>query len=403
MQIKIRKASIPALLLALAMGCTAAAGAQESVADRRPERSISMAAQYPGVTVPAGESVSMDLVFHNRGRRDENLNLWIAEQPAGWKAAIKTYQFEVSALHVPAGEDKTLTFEAVPDVGVKPGRYRFQVVAETRDGAFRLEESINLRASGAESRLEARKGVGLKASYPVLNGPVDSTFEFSLEVNNQLGQEAMFDLFSDGPEGWQVRFKPAYESKYISSLLLPAGQSKSVGVEVKPAPKASPGEYPVEIRVSSGRAQAQASLKVVLTGSYKLEAGTASGLLFLEARPGKSSNVSFYVQNTGSAVNQDISFNSFKPENWKVEFKPEKIDSIEPGEFAQVEAVITPYEEALVGDYSVELRVNGENASDNLEFRVTVKASTVWGWIGVGVVALVIAGLAVMFRFLGRR
>jgi uncharacterized membrane protein len=94
---------------------------------------------------------------------------------------------------------------------------------------------------------------------------------------------------------------------------------------------------------------------------------------------------------------------TFKPENWKVEFAPERIDVIEPGDLKQVEVTITPYEEALVGDYSVAFDVQGEKASKNVELRVTVKASTAWGWIGIGIIVGVIVGLIGLFRWLGRR
>ena len=96
-------------------------------------------------------------------------------------------------------------------------------------------------------------------------------------------------------------------------------------------------------------------------------------------------------------------FMSFKPENWKVEFNPENIDVIEPGDFKQVELTITPYEDALVGDYSVGLNIEGEKASQVLEFRTTVKASSAWGFIGIGIIVFVIAGLFGLFRWLGRR
>ena len=120
------------------------------------------------------------------------------------------------------------------------------------------------------------------------------------------------------------------------------------------------GEFPINVRVSSGDANAEAQLMVVLTGTYGLEVGTPSGLLSLDARQGRPANMSFYVKNTGSAKNSDIKFMSFKPENWKVEFKPEKIDVIEPNDLKQVEVIITPYEDALVGDYSVAVNVEGE-------------------------------------------
>ena len=94
---------------------------------------------------------------------------------------------------------------------------------------------------------------------------------------------------------------------------------------------------------------------------------------------------------------------SFKPENWKVEFEPETIDAIEPGGFKQVDVKITPYEDALVGDYSVSLKIDGEKASKNMEFRVSVKASSAWAWIGIAIIVVVIALLTIIFRKLGRR
>jgi uncharacterized membrane protein len=245
--------------------------------------------------------------------------------------------------------------------------------------------------------------VKLTTSYPVIRGPSDAAFEFSVEVDSRVDKEAIFDLFAQGPKGWDINFKPAYETKYISSIRLKANQSQNLAVEVKPAPNSPAGEYPISLRVSSGDAKGEANLTVILTGTYALEAGTTSGLLSLEARQGQPANVSFYVKNTGSAANHDIKFMTFKPENWKVEFKPERIDLIEPNGLKQVEMIITPYEDALVGDYSVAVKVDGEKASKTLEFRTSVKASGAWGWIGIGIIVAVIAGLFGLFRTLGRR
>jgi uncharacterized membrane protein len=69
----------------------------------------------------------------------------------------------------------------------------------------------------------------------------------------------------------------------------------------------------------------------------------------------------------------------------------------------QIEVAITPYEEALVGDYSISVNVEGEKASKIIEFRTTVKASAAWGWIGIGIIVAVVPGLLGIFRWLGRR
>jgi len=372
-------------------------------AEDRPARSISMAAEYPGVVVPSEENVSMDIIFHNQGKSDEMVDVWISEIPKGWKAKIKTYRYTVTGIYVPGGEDKTLTFEAEPGKDVTPGKYNFQIEAKTVDGQFKMEQNILVDVSGKKEKSGEDRGVKLTTSYPEIRGPSDATFEFSVDVDSKLDKDAVFDLYASGPKDWDINFKPAYETKYITSLRLKANQNQSIAVEVKPPAMAAAGEYPITVRVSSGDAKGEVQLAVVLTGTYSLEVGTPTGLLSLDARQGKTANVSFYVKNTGSAPNHNIKFMSFKPENWKVEFNPEKIDVIEPGDLKQVELSITPYEDALVGDYSVSVNVEGEKASKVIEFRTTVKASAAWGWIGIGIIVAVIGGLFGIFRWLGRR
>jgi len=372
-------------------------------AEDRPARAISMAAEYPGVVVAPEENVSMDIVFHNQGKSDETVSVWLSEIPKGWKAKIKTYRYTVTGVHVPGGEDKSLTFEAEPGKDVAPGKYNFRVEAKTLDGQFKMDQNILVDVTAAEEKSTADRGVKLTTSYPEINGPSDATFEFSVDVDSKLDKDAVFDLFANGPKGWDINFKPAYESKYITSLRLKSNQNQSIAVEVKPSPMAEAGKYPINVRVSSGDAKGEVQLAVILTGTYGLEVGTPNGLLSLAARQGKTANISFYVQNTGSAANHNIKFMSFKPENWKVAFSPEKIDMIEPGDLKQVELSITPYEDALVGDYSVSVNVEGEKASKAIEFRTTVKASAAWGWIGIAIIVVVIGGLFGTFRWLGRR
>ena len=368
-----------------------------------PDRLIVMAAEYPGVEIPLEENVSMDIIFKNKGRSDETVEVWISQKPENWKARLKTYRYTVMGAYLPSDDDKTITFEAEPGEDVKPGKYMFRVEAKTPDGKFNMAQDIAVHVKSKEEGEKTERGVKLSTSYPVLRGPSDAKFEFSLEVESKLEEDAVFDLIAQGPKGWEINFKPAYEDKFFSSVRIKASGSQTVAVAVKPSLKAKAGEYPINIRVISGDAKGEAKLMVLLTGTYGLEVGTASGLLSLDARQGKTANMSIYVKNTGSAVNHNIKFMSFKPENWNVEFEPESIDAIEPGDLKQVEVAITPYEDALVGDYSVSVNVEGEKASKPIEFRTTVKASTAWGWIGIGIIILVIIGLTGLFRWLGRR
>ena len=369
---------------------------------RRSSRAIEIYPEYPGVVVSQGDEVRMDIRVTNKGRADEDVLLEVTQVPEGWKAQIRSFNFAVTGVHVPNGEYKDITFLAEPGKGVQPGEYLFSVRGSTKDGKLQSENDITVTVK-AKEKVKKTKDITITTSYPVLQGPSDASFEFSLEVTNKMDKDAVFNLAARGPSEWDINFKPAYETKLISSLRLKGGSSSTVAVTVKPPKEAEEGEYPVTVIVSYENRKAEATLQVILTGTYGLEVGTTSGLLSLDAKQGKAANMSIYVKNTGSATNHNIKFVTFKPENWKVEFNPETVDAVEPGDFKQVEVTITPYEDALVGDYSVGVDVEGEKASKSIEFRVTVKASTAWGWIGIGIIVVVIAGLIGLFLWLGRR
>lgn len=371
----------------------------------KPARGFVAALRYPGVTIGPEDKVRVDYVVKNTGRSDETIMFEVTEQPKGWETQIKSYSDVITGLFLAEDEDRTLTLTAKPkgekeDGKLPAGTYRFTVKASTKDGSISETSSIEITVTKEQ---KAEEGIELTTSYPVLRGPSDATYEFSLDVKNDSEEDALFNLSAKGPDGWEVSFKPAYEDKQISSLQIQANQSRSVKMEVKPARRAETGEYPIDVMIQSSKTKTQAQMKVVLTGTYEIKAGTPNGLLSLTTQTGQEANISLFVRNDGSAVQKEISFLSFKPENWDVKFNPEKLENLKPGELKQVEVLITPAKEALVGDYSVGVSAQGEKATDEVEFRVTVKASSAWGWIGVAIIILVIIGLAVTFRRLGRR
>jgi uncharacterized membrane protein len=66
--------------------------------------------------------------------------------------------------------------------------------------------------------------------------------------------------------------------------------------------------------------------------------------------------------------------------------------------------MIKPAEKAVAGDYEITVRARPEaGSSESTDFRITVRTSTVWGIVGVAIIAVAvfIVGLAVT-RF-GRR
>jgi uncharacterized membrane protein len=374
--------------------------AQEEKKDLRPERGIAVYPEFSGVIVSKGEAVRMDLILDNKGRTDETIDVKISTVPKGWKAQLKGASYLITGMYVPNGKTKNLALNLEPDKTIGVGTYVFQFDAQTADGKLTSTHKLTV---DVQERITGVDDIQITTSYPVLRGQTDARFEFSIEVMNKSEVDRTLNLAALGPEKWEINFKPAYEAKQISSLRIKGAQSQTVAVEVTPPKDALSGEYPILVRISSGDKKAEVKLMVMLTGIYKLDAGTPTGILSLEAMPGKTANFSLFVKNTGSAANRNVTFSSFKPENWEVTFKPEKIDALEPNALKQVEVTIKPAQQALVGDYSVGVMVNGEKSDKTVEFRVTVKASTAWGWIGIGIIIFVIAGLSALFIWLGRR
>jgi len=382
-------------------GLAAAQEKEQKEKDTRPERGFAIYTEYSGIFVPPGEPVRMELTVENKGKRDENIALQLTTVPKGWKATIKGPNYLVDQIPVPGGKSRTLTFSADPEKGMKPGSYLFQIDAQTADGKLTSSQKVEVTV---REKTAFGEDLTVTTSYPVLRGQTDSRFEFSLEISNKGETDRTINLAAQAPEKWETNFKPAYEQKQISSFRIKGGQNQTVAVEVAPPKDATSGTYPINVSVTSGEKKAEIKLSVILTGIYKLDAGTPTGLLSLDAFTGKPANMSLFVRNTGSAVNRNITLSSFKPENWKVEFKPEKIDALEPGAMKQVEVTIIPAAQALVGDYSVGLSADGEKGSSKtVEIRVAVKTSTAWGWIGIVIIVAVIAALGGLFIWLGRR
>ena len=398
----IRHKTLVSLIAACAAGCFALRAA-EATGDL-PERKITVALQYPGMTIAPEDSLSVDLLVKNRGRSDETVLVEVTEKPADWEVQIKRYNTIVSGVFVASKEDQTLNLTAKPkDKELKklpPGTYRFAIKAKSADGVLEQNSAVTVTVAGDQ---KAAQRVTIDTSYPTLRGPSGDKFQFSLDERNDTDQDAVFNFRATAPQGWETSFKPAYEQKQISSLQIPANQSKTIEMEVTPPYNVQAGEYDFKVEAQSPKAKADKDVKVVLTGTYSLKAGTPNGLLSVSTERGQKASVTLLVQNKGSAAQREIKFSALKPENWKVEFKPEKIENLEAGGIKQVEMTMIPAERALIGDYSVSVQVDGEKANDNVEFRVTIRAASKWAWIGVGIIVLVVLGLTVMFRILGRR
>ena len=118
---------------------------------------------------------------------------------------------------------------------------------------------------------------------------------------------------------------------------------------------------------------------------------------------GKPSPLTLIVSNEGTAAAEEVEVSGTVPQNWKVDFTPKTIDRLGPGERKEVVATITPFNKALAGDYQSTMRVSAKGDSVSSDFRITLTTSTLWGIVGVGIIAVALLVLVGAVARFGRR
>ena len=277
-----------------------------------------------------------------------------------------------------------------------------------------ITQATAVAQSGEQTSLP-EANIELETKYPVLSGTADTVFEFEVKINYTGGDKPReFDLSAKGPVGW-VAFiqQSSYESKEISAIRLePTGYAESVLVKAAAPPweLPDPGEYIIVLEVEeadSGEPKNSLELKVKITARYDFSVETTTGRLNIKGKAGEESYLPITIINTGTATLDKITFSSSKPEDWRITFKPDKIESLDSGDKREVEVTVKPPAKTIAGDYMTTLKFDGNPKPSTdlpeLDIRVAVSTPTKWGWIGVGIVIAVIAGLAVTFTRLGRR
>jgi uncharacterized membrane protein len=255
--------------------------------------------------------------------------------------------------------------------------------------------------------------ITLACQYPVVSSYAGTYFSYKVDLQYTGGKESrVFDLQAKVPDGFSYAITPSYgESTTIAAITLDPQKTYADTITVTVTPytfqQPEPGEYPITVSASSGDLKSSIDLKAIVTAKYDLELKTSTGLLNTNATSGEDNYLTISINNTGSADLEKIEFSSktSSPSGWNVTFDPQEIDVLPVGGTRDVQVDIKPAQKSISGDYMVTISAQpqAKNAFGSFDLRVTVLTPTIWGWVGVAIVILVIAGLAYMFMRLGRR
>ncbi|MGH7768128.1 MAG: NEW3 domain-containing protein [Candidatus Binatia bacterium] len=381
--------------------------AEKKEASEPSKESFNLILPFKDLTVGQGQEATMDAEVVNRSRQPVEVSLSIDTVPQGWDVNFNSRypSYPVRTVMVQASDQSntkstTLEFKAKVPENTKPGTYPVKVTAKDTNGPTQYVATVNFRVT---SKKVETGGLKLTSQYPVLTTPSGQTLKFTVDLKNETNKPLTASLVAQAPTGWVVRFKPQFGDTQISSIQLKENGTESLSVEIDSPARADAAEHPVTIRARAGAFEASTNIKVTLRGVTDLKLGTTSGTLNASVTAGQKAPIPFVVLNSGTAPVRNLAFVTKKPDKWMIEFKPDKIDALNPGELREIAMEITAPARAIAGDYAITVAANSADTNKSVDFRVTVATATLWGWIGAAIVGAVVLGLAIVFWRLGRR
>ncbi len=353
---------------------------------------VGLSTPYVGVSIKPGDSASYSVEV--AGPPGSRVALSLADLPDGWVGTIQGGGFDLNAVLLDDSGRVTVNLDVDIPAEAADGEYSFALLASSSAGSDRLDLGVKVTATAGGE-------VTMTTDFPVLQGSSDSSFSYSVDLDNGTPAEIQFGLTTEGPEGWQIDIRPSGESQ-AATVTVGGGDSTTVTVTVDPPDTTPAGSYTVVAKAEGGGESASVELGVDITGTFDMDLVTANEVLNVDVNAGQASTLDLLVVNSGSAPLTAVDMTATPPSGWEVTFDVPTIDLISPGDSVPVTATITPADNAINGDYVITFTSSVPEVRATADIRATVKTSAAWGLVGIGVIVLALGGLAMVFRRYGR-
>ncbi|TAN19784.1 MAG: hypothetical protein EPN37_03055 [Chitinophagaceae bacterium] len=380
------------LLFTGAAAISFSANAQQDTSHHGNAQAVELYSPYTSISVTPGQTINYSISIINHSNSTKNVGLEADGIPRNWTHTLKSGGFDISRISVLPKKQENASLQLMVPLRVNRGYYHFTVRA---GGYTTLPLTVIVSKQGTYK-------TDFSTAQANLEGASSTTFTFNAKLVNETADTALYALESQAPPGWMVAFKVNY-SNQVASVNVAPNQTENITITVNAPDQVKAGTYQIPVFATTGSTTAGLNLSVVITGSYAMELSTPTGLLSSHITAGGEKDIALVVKNTGSAPLKNISLSSQTPADWSVAFSPAKIDEIEPGATSQVTAEVKASKEAIAGDYATTLTATTPETSSHTDFRISVRTSMLWGWIGVIIILLALLSVYYLFRKYGRR
>jgi uncharacterized membrane protein len=352
---------------------------------------IELYTPFTNLSVTPGQSVNYSVEIMNNTDQIQKVGLEVQGLPSDWTYELKSGSWSIHELSIKANESGEASISLEVPLAVDKGIYQFQLISNKGQT---LPITLNVTEQGTFK-------TEFTTDQPNLEGATDTSFTYTTQLKNKTAEKQTYALNSAAPRGWDVQFKAGGSN--VSSVVIEPGASESITVSVTPATTVTADTFKIPIEAVSGSTKAQLELEAAIKGSYKLELTTPTGLISTDVTAGDEKKVDLLLKNLGTSDLTDIALTAATPVDWEVTFDNKEITSLKAGESKTITATIKASGKAIAGDYVVSMNASAPEASSSSEFRVAVKTSVLWGWLGILIIAAVFGAIYFLFRKYGRR
>jgi uncharacterized membrane protein len=372
------------------------------------EGGLTLTTPFPAVTVDPGATAKFDITFTTP--TPERVDVTISGTPDGWTArmrgagstvsAVTTSATPVGTASAPASPTAVATLEVTLPETVAPNTYHVTVEGHGPSG---LTGSLTVDLTVLASDIGS---VTATAQQPLLQGKAGTNFTFDVALKNTTNQEISFVLDVEGPSGWTVTATPSGQAQAATAVVA-AGATGHVTVAATSPTDAEAAQYPITLTASGGPQPVSVDLGVTITGSYSLTLNTQDSRLNASATVGQDTTLNLVVTNTGtaplSAVNRHVIAAAGLDDYLRARRAHQPGAQRANNGCRDHSPVRQCGGRRLRHHFPRQQHRRSQTASDTVDIRTTVQTSPIWGFVGIGIIVLVVVGLFLVFRQYGRR
>ncbi len=359
-----------------------------------PNPSLTFYTNYPSQVYGIGQSISVSLNLETTAIT-QTVTLAMKDIPTGWTATFTGGGQTIQSVYLVPDTLSTISLQLTPPTDVKDGTYNFTATATGQSLNASLPLTIILQAKTPPKLV-------FSADLPTITGSPTSTFSYSVTLQNQGQENLTVNLSADSGNLFTVAY--SYNGQTVTSLPMNANDSKSLSVSATALGTIQGGSYPIKLLANGGSTQTTLDLTAQVTGQVTLSITSPSGTLSGNINSGTNNAVKINVQNTGSAPANRIALTASSPSGWTVTFDPATITALAANQQQEVTMNVKPSSDAVAGDYMLSITgTPADSAATTIQYRLTLLTSTLWGVVGVIIIAIAVGVVALAVTRFGRR